>query len=118
MTPTLERISLCASILCAVHCVVMPLVLIAQPLFQWFRVSRVVDNGLLALAAVVGVVVCLRNRQQHRDLGPLTLLLIGLAAVVFGRFFIWRPLIIGGPLVMAYGLWLNRRLCACPACGH
>jgi hypothetical protein len=114
----MQRVGLCASALCAVHCMVMPFVLAAQPLFHWFRISRAADNALLTLAAVVGLIVCLRNLRQHRDLGPLTLMFVGLAAVGFGRFFAWPPLIIGGPLVMAYGLWLNRRLCACPDCRH
>ena len=112
----IERIGLCASFLCAVHCMVMPFLLAAQPLFQWFRISRVVDNALLAIAAVVGLVVCLRNVKRHRDFGPLAVLFIGLAAVGCGRCFVWQPLITGGPLVMAYGLWLNRRLCSCDTC--
>jgi hypothetical protein len=114
----LERIGLCASMLCAVHCVVMPLVLVAQPLFHWLRISRVADNTLLAVAAGVGVVVCARNFRRHRDIGPLVLLFVGLAAVGVGRYFVVVPLIMGGPLVMSYALWLNRRLCACPTCHH
>ena len=112
----LERLGLCASLLCAIHCMVMPVMLAAQPLCHSFRISRVLDNAMLGLAVVVGLIVCLRNWRQHRDGGPLALLLVGLAAVGCGRYFGWPPLIIGGPLVMAYGLWLNRRLCACPTC--
>jgi hypothetical protein len=94
----------------------MPVVLAAQPLFHWFRISRVLDNVMLAVAVVVGLLVCLRNLRQHRDLGPLTLVLGGLVAVGGGRYFVWPPLITAGPLIMAYGLWLNRRLCHCPTC--
>ena len=118
MTAKLERIGFCASVLCAVHCVVMPFVLAAQPLFHWLRISRVVDNALLALAAVVGLVVCLRNLRRHQDIGPLVLVIGGLIAVGSGRFFVLPWLIMGGPLVMCYGLWLNRRLCACDTCHH
>jgi hypothetical protein len=114
----MERIGLCASALCAVHCVVMPLVLAAQPMFHFFRISRVADNAMLALAAVVGVIVCSRSHRQHQDFGPLTLVLVGLVAVGGGRYFAWQPLITSGPLVMAYGLLLNRRLCACKTCHH
>jgi MerC mercury resistance protein len=114
----MERIGFCASALCAVHCVVMPFVLAAQPLFHWFRISRAVDNALLALAAGVGVVVCVQSCRQHRDLGPLALLLVGLTAIGIGRYLALPSLIMGGPLVMAYSLWLNRRLCACDTCHH
>jgi hypothetical protein len=114
----MQRIGLCASLLCAVHCMVMPFVLAMQPLFHWLRISRVADNALLALAAAVGLIVCLRNLRQHRDLGPLALLFAGLTAVGSGRFLAWPPLIMGGPLVMSYGLWLNRRLCSCNTCHH
>jgi hypothetical protein len=118
MTAKLERVGLCASALCAVHCVVMPFVLAAQPMFHWLRVSRLVDNAMLTIAVVVGVIVCLRNYRRHRDFGPTALLLGGWAAVLSGRYFVLPALIVGGPLVMAYGLWLNRRLCACATCHH
>ena len=114
----MQRIGLCASFLCAVHCVVMPFMLAAQPLFHWLRISRVVDNSLLALATVVGLVVCLRNLRRHRDIGPLMLVIAGLIAVGGGRYFALPALIMGGPLVMSYGLWLNRRLCSCNTCPH
>jgi hypothetical protein len=114
----MARLGLCASTLCAVHCLAMPFVLAAQPVFVWLRLSRVVDNALLALAAVVGVLVCASNHRRHRDWGPLGLLLLGLTAVFVGRYFGLRPLTMGGPLVMSYGLWLNRRLCPCHACHH
>jgi hypothetical protein len=66
----------------------------------------------------VGLIVCLQNFPRHRDFGPVTLLLGGLVAIGCGRYFAWQPLIMSGPLVMAYGLWLNRRLCACKTCHH
>ena len=57
MRAKLEQIGICASALCAVHCVVMPFVLAAQPLFQWLRISRAVDNAMLTIAVVVGLIV-------------------------------------------------------------
>src|SRR2546426_4144949 len=101
MMAKLERLGFCASALCAVHCVVMPFVLAAQPLFHWFRMSRVVDNASLALATVVGLIVCARNLPRHRDCGPVTLLLVGLVIVGLGRFFSARTLVMGGPSIMA-----------------
>jgi hypothetical protein len=112
----LERIGLCASFLCAVHCVVVPFLLAAQPFFRWIRVSRAVDNALLAVAVIVGSWVCVRNISRHRDFGPVLLPFAGLAGVIVGRSCGWQALITGGPLVMAYALWLNRRLCACDTC--
>jgi hypothetical protein len=114
----LERIGLCASFLCAVHCMVMPLVLAAQPLFHWFKISRVADNAMLTLAASVGLMVGWRGLRRHRDFGPLVLLFVGLTAVGIGRVFVVPALIMGGPLVMSYALWLNRRLCRCETCRH
>lgn len=114
----LEHIGLCASLLCTVHCIVMPLVLAVQPLFHWFRISRVLDNAMLTLAAIVGMVVCGRGLRRHRDLWPLALLLAGLAVVGLGRRFVLPSLIMGGPLVVSYALWLNRRLCRCETCRH
>jgi ABC-type tungstate transport system substrate-binding protein len=112
----LERIGLCASCLCAVHCVLVPFLLAAQPFFRWIRISRALDNALLTVAVVIGLWVCMRNISRHRDFGPVLLLFAGFAAVVDGRVCGWQPLITGGPLVMAYALWLNRRLCACDTC--
>jgi len=114
----LDRIGFWSSALCALHCTAMPIVLAMQPLFLWFRVSRVVDNTLLGIAATVGLGGCLWSFRRHHDMFPLMLVVAGLTTIGFGRGLGMRTLVIAGPLLMAYGLWLNRRLCKCSTCLH
>ncbi len=84
--------------------------------------------AIVILAAVFGLGGCLLSLRSHRDVVPLSLVVIGLAVNSMGRFagprlfgpFLSQTLIIAGPMVMAYGLWRDRQLCKCanPAHSH
>lgn len=116
----LDRFGMWLSAACAVHCMVMPIVLISFPVMTWIHWSRAMDAVALGAAAVFGLGGCLLSLRQHRDPRPLSLVLGGLAINGVGRFaalalgpFLSQTLIITGPMLMAYGLWGNRRLCRC-----
>ena len=106
------------SALCAVHCIVMPFVLVFFPVMSWIHWSRIMDVIVLGVAAVFGLGGCLLGLRHHRDAGPLCLVLVGLALNTTGRFaaphlgpFLAQTLVIAGPMLMAYGLWRDWRLC-------
>lgn len=114
----LDRLGMWLSALCAVHCVVMPIVLIFFPVMSWIHWSRLTDAILLGVAAVFGLSGCLLSLRQHRDPRPLILVVSGLTLNAAGRFagvqlgqFLSQTLIVAGPLLMAYGMWRDRRLC-------
>ena len=116
----LDRLGFWLSALCAVHCMLMPIALISFPVVSWIHWSRIMDGVALAVAAVFGFGGCLLSLRQHRDATPLCLVFAGLMLNGVGRLsaphlgaFLSQTFIIAGPLIMAYGLWRDRRLCAC-----
>lgn len=80
------------------------------------------DVVVLALSALLGVSGCLLSLRHHRTTAPLCLVIAGLLTNGVGRWaqpwlgpVMSQTLIIAGPLLMAYGLWKDKRLCACHA---
>jgi hypothetical protein len=123
----LDRLGIWLSAICAVHCMVVPIVLIFFPVMSWIHWSRIMDVIVLSVAAIFGLGGCLLGLRHHRDAVPLCLVLLGLALNATGRFAAFRlgpllsqTLIIAGPMMMAYGLWRDRQLCKCtnPAHSH
>jgi len=104
---------------------VMPIVLIFFPVMTWIHWSRIMDVVALSVAAVFGLGGCILSLRYHRDFLPLYLVVTGLALNATGRFasfylgpFLAQTLVVGGPLMMAYGLWRDRRLCRCSCRAH
>jgi len=121
----LDRLGIWLSALCAVHCAVVPIVLIVFPVVSWIHWSRIMDAIALGVAALFGLGGCLLGLRHHRNATPLCLVLVGLMVNTSGRFaaphlgpFLSQTLIIAGPMVMAYGLWRDRRLCRCSGHAH
>jgi hypothetical protein len=121
----LDRFGFWLSALCAVHCMVMPIVLVLFPVMTWIHWSRIMDVIALGAAAVFGLGGCLLSLRHHRDATPLCLVLVGLTLNTVGRFaalhigpVLSQTLVAAGPLLMAYGLWRDRRLCKCNGHGH
>jgi len=123
----LDRLGIWLSAICAVHCMVVPIVLIFFPVMSWIHWSRIMDVIVLSVAAVFGLGGCLLGLRHHRDAVPLSLVVIGLAINSMGRFgaaylgpVLAQTLVIAGPMLMAYGLWRDRQLCKCtnPAHSH
>ena len=121
------------SLVCAVHCALTPLVLLALPLlaaqyggalegifgavfshsFEW------VFLGVIVVVAGFGV---LATYPVHSDWRPATLTVFGFFILLFVRFFIetGTSLEISGDLIgasiIAWGGFLNRSLCHCNGC--
>ena len=121
----LDRLGIWLSATCAVHCMVMPIVLIFFPVLSWIHWSRIMDALVLGVAAVFGLGGCLLSLRHHQDATPLCLVLAGLIMNATGRFaalrlgpFLAQTLVIAGPLLMAYALWKDRRLCQCTGHEH
>jgi|ERR1051325_3716047 hypothetical protein len=114
----LDAVGMYSSMLCAIHCLVAPIVLVINPIFSWLRLSRKVDMIFLTVAVVVGLSGCLLSIRNYKNYTPLWLMLSGLAANSVGRFagatmgpFFATSLILVGPLLMGYALWMDRQLC-------
>jgi hypothetical protein len=121
----LDRLGIWLSAICAVHCMVVPIVLIFFPVMSWIHWSRIMDAIVLGVAAVFGLGGCLLGLRHHHDMIPLGLVLAGLVLNATGRFaaaslgpYLAQTLVIAGPMLMAYGLWRDRQLCKCTVHAH
>lgn len=121
----LDRLGIWLSATCAVHCMVMAFVLIFFPVMSWIHWSKMMDVLVLGVAAVFGLGGCLLSLRHHRDVRPLCLVLGGLILNCVGRLgasylgpYLSLILVVDGPLLMAYGLWKDRRLCQCTGHAH
>jgi MerC mercury resistance protein len=102
-----------ASLACAVHCALMPLVLSALPLVLH---DERLEWGLVGLSAGLGVGSLTRGYRKHRRALALGVLGLGLALLVSGRFAeevganAGLGLVVLGGLLVALAHFLNHRL--------
>lgn len=97
---SLDSIGIGASLLCAVHCALLPLLLTVLPLLG----SHVLENekleyGLLSFSFAVGCFSLGRGYiRQHRRITPLLIFATGFALLLGGHFGVaggyWEPAII------------------------
>ena len=103
---------------CAVHCLLMPFVLVLFPLLAWAHWTRRADLTVFTIAALIGLLACLLSLRHHREWTPLYLVIAGIVLSSIGRFagvhlgpLVAQTLLVSGPLLMGYGMWRNQRLC-------
>ncbi len=115
----IDAAGMTASALCAVHCLVTPFILTALPLVA----ARLLNNdaahhGLVGFVAFFGLAGCFFGYQRHKSLPVLAILLLGLAIIIFGTFFVkdllgawWEaPIMCVGSALMIGGHLINSRI--------
>lgn len=122
-----DRAGICLSVICIVHCILTPVVLLALPamqIFDWWHGSLhiifAVVIPLLALAAFIP------GYKLHGDSRVFKISLIGFAFVIAGitipheLHIEWlEPVFsIVGSVFLVYAHLINRNLCACCRAGH
>ena len=102
----LDNIGMTASVLCAVHCAIVPLVITSLPLLGLgFLANPWIEWSMISLALVIGIwAIGLSYFRTHRRPLPLVLLIIGFLIIIAGHLYItsWREAIIvpiGGLLI-------------------
>ncbi|RPE13374.1 MerC domain-containing protein [Chitinophaga lutea] len=121
----LDALGIGASLACAVHCVLLPLVVTALPLlgFELFE-NENLEYGLLAFSFVVGYTALFRGyRKHHRHLKPLLLFSAGFAGLLAGHFLAPESLepfvIIAGAGLIVWAHLRNIKECKnCKVCRH
>ena len=125
LRPDLDAAGATASLLCAIHCAAMPLVITLLPLIGLsFLADERVEWGLLALSALLGVSSLCLGYRKHRRRHALSVLALGLTLLVGGRLCEEREigkfgllLVVAGGITVASSHFLNRRLChSCRVC--
>lgn len=123
----LDRAGATASLACAIHCALMPLVITLLPLFGLaFLADNRVEWALVGGSAILGSTSLCLGYREHGNRRALAVLAVGLGLLAAGRIAesqkagAWGVaiVVIGGVMVAASHL-INRKLCdSCHACHH
>jgi hypothetical protein len=121
----LDKAGTAASLLCALHCALMPLAITLLPLVGLqFLAAGWVEWILIGTSAVLGVSSLCLGFKEHKSRRALAVLAAGLTLVVLGRIIEehnlgpWGiPTLVLGGITIAGAHLLNRKLCFdCRAC--
>ena len=116
----LDVLAVVISAICAVHCLALPVVIVAFPLLAG---SVLTDDAfhriIIWLIVPTSVIAVLAARRSHPDKRVLLLVGAGLALLLLAAFWAhdyaprWTDttLSVVGGLVLALGHWRNLRLC-------
>jgi hypothetical protein len=120
----LDNIGMTASVLCAIHCAVVPLLITSLPLLGLgFLANRWIEWSMITLALFIGIsAIGLSYFRTHHKLLPMCLLITGFLIIIAGHLFItsWREAIIvpiGGLLIATAHFFNYRYTTVCDA-GH
>ena len=110
----LDRGAILLSALCLLHCLAVPLVIVAVPAVAMALPGQNwVHLVILATAAPLAAVALWRGWRRHRDRRPALLGAVGLALLVtgvaVGESDLETVLTVVGGLVLAAAHWSNRR---------
>ena len=122
-----DKAGICLSIICIVHCILTPVMLLALPamhMFDWYHGSLhivfAVIVPLLALAAFIP------GYKLHKDSRVFKIALVGYVLIIAGITIPheleieWlEPLFsVAGSIFLVWAHLINRNLCACCRAGH
>lgn len=123
----LDRLAIAASTACMLHCLLMPVVMIAVPMlattfFAGESFHRLMLVGVLPISIAGFFLGC----RRHKDLRVAALGLGGLGLLVFATVAAdslygestERALTVCGSLMLSCGHWLNYRHCRHESCAH
>jgi hypothetical protein len=121
----LDRVGATASLLCAIHCAALPLVVTLLPLVGLqFLAEEWVEWLLVGAAAAVGITSLCFGYREHRSRRALGVLGVGLTLIFLGRILekqdwpAWGvPILVLGGVTVAGAHVFNQILCrACRSC--
>ncbi len=118
----LDSVGMTASILCAVHCAVVPLLITSLPLIGLgFLANPWFEWGMIVFAVFIGFyAIGLSYMRSHHKLLPLILLAGGFAIIIVGHVYVhsWREAFIvpfGGLLIATAHFFNYKYTAVCSA---
>jgi hypothetical protein len=87
---SLDAVGIGASLICAIHCALLPLLFMVLPLtgMRFFH-NEFLDFTLIGVSCIVGYLALLRGYQKHHHkINALLVFSFGFPMLVFGHFFI------------------------------
>ncbi len=87
--PKLDNIGMTASLLCAIHCAVVPIIITSLPFLGLsFLSNPLIEWGMIILAIVLGFyAIGISYLNKHHKLLPVILLLLGFIIIITGHLF-------------------------------
>ncbi|MFT4202903.1 MAG: MerC domain-containing protein [Chitinophagaceae bacterium] len=83
-----DKVGMTTSLVCAVHCLALPLLLTSLPILGIDLVhGEAFEIAMIAIAFAVGVVALSKGRKVHRSLLPMVLFVIGIVCLVLKEVF-------------------------------
>lgn len=135
----LDKIGLAASLICAVHCAFLPLIIGILPLIgMGFMAHGLFDWVMVGIAAIVGLVSIMKGHQTHKKHTPACFFIPGIFIILISLFvashfgechtcaghdhdefpFHSIMMAIGGVLI-AVSHFINMKLCkSCTSCSE
>ena len=120
-----DQIGQCASALCVVHCLLMPVLLSMSAVAAHFLPSEESTHRSLAiLVAAIGAIALLNGYHMHRRKTTIYLMCIGLGLIAMGAYYgnrlpnhwIEVGVTLTGSLFMIFAHRLNHTFCKDCAC--
>ncbi|MCH5690172.1 MerC domain-containing protein [Niabella sp. W65] len=110
-----DALGITTSILCAIHCAVLPLFLAALPMFGVNIIENLAfEIGMIVLAFVIGCYALWHGyRWHHHNKSPLVLFSIGIAFLVLKQIFLnyHTVLLIPAVIFIVSAHIINYRFC-------
>ena len=111
----IHKIGTSASLLCAIHCMLMPLLIALLPLSGTFLLSSSFDKWMLLIGILLPLPDLCWGFRKHRSVQAFVLLFVGWGWwwIAHQMIFMWKHVACVALCAIAF-LWsnlLNRRLC-------
>jgi hypothetical protein len=117
-----DALGITASVACAIHCAVLPLLLTSLPIFGFDIIrNSIFEYGMITLAFLVGAYALSHGfRKHHHRFLPLTIFAIGIVFLVAKQ--VWHDLhlwlLIPAVMAIVSAHYLNYRLCKVHSPAH
>ena len=125
--PLIDKISISASLICAIHCAVLPILLAVSPALSFLpNNDHAFHEALVYLIVPLGLSAAFLGCRKHKDNKVLFGILSGLAILLFATFlghdFVGEAgeklLTVAATIILALSHWRNYKLCRKDDCEH
>lgn len=83
-----DKVGVTTSLVCAVHCMVLPLLLTSLPILGIDLVqNKTVEILMIVLAFIIGIVALAKGRKDYNSNLPIIFFIIGIACLVLKEVF-------------------------------
>ncbi|WP_447641438.1 MULTISPECIES: MerC domain-containing protein [Chitinophagaceae] len=91
-----DKIGVTTSLVCAIHCLALPLLLTSLPILGIDVVDNIgVEIAMIVLAFLVGIVALAKGRKEYRSYLPIGFFVVGIGCLVLKEVFHeWHNLIL------------------------